>query len=111
MSGPYISNIDDSEFEQKVLMTEGLVLVDFWAKWCGPCVSMAPHLDACAREYEGRARIVKLDVDDNPKAAERYEIRSIPTLIFFLNGAPLETVKGALSLASLKERLDKHLSS
>ncbi|NCO59431.1 MAG: thioredoxin [Deltaproteobacteria bacterium CG_4_8_14_3_um_filter_51_11] len=111
MSEPLILHIDDSEFEKEVILAKGLVLVDFWAKWCGPCLSMAPHLDACASEYAGKARIVKLDVDDNPKTSERYAIRSIPTLIFFRDGRPIETVNGAISLGSLKERLDRHLSS
>ncbi len=106
-----VSHIDDAGFEQEVLKAKGLVLVDFWAKWCGPCRGMAPHLEACASEYHGRVRIVKLDVDDNPKTAERYDVRSIPTLIFFRHGQPVEIITGALSLGSLKAKLDRLLSS
>jgi thioredoxin 1 len=109
MSEPYELNIEDSEFEEKVLHAAGPVMVDFWARWCGSCHLLNPHLEECAREYLGKVKIFKLDVEENPKTSERYEIKSVPTLMFFKNGKLVETVKGALSPASLKERLDKLL--
>ena len=98
-------NITDADFEQKVLNGEGMILVDFWAPWCGPCHNMAPALEAFAESNAAKITVYKLDVDDNPKTAERYSIKSIPTLIFFRNGEPLDTLRGAVSQATLEGRL------
>jgi thioredoxin 1 len=111
MADKYVVEIDDSEFEKKVKDAKGVVVVDFWAKWCGPCHAMAPHLEECAAAYDGRAKFFKIDVDDNPKTAERYEIRSVPTVIFFKDGKILDIGRGALSPTSLRERLERLLSS
>jgi thioredoxin 1 len=99
--------LSDSQFDEQVLKARGIVVVDFWAPWCGPCHQMAPGLEAFALANEGSARVFKLDVDDNPKTAEKYEIRSIPTIIFFLNGEPVYIARGAMSQASLQKKLDE----
>ncbi len=98
-------NISDADFEQKILNGEGMILVDFWAPWCGPCHNMAPALEAFSKDNAEKIKVYKLDVDDNPKTAEKYSIKSIPTLIFFRNGKPLDTLRGAVSQATLEGRL------
>jgi thioredoxin 1 len=98
--------IADAQFEQAVLKAEGISVVDFWAPWCGPCHTMAPALEAFAEANPGKVKVYKLDVDDNPKTAEKYEIRSIPTVIFFRDGVPEEVSVGALSEAGLQKKLD-----
>jgi thioredoxin 1 len=98
--------ITDAQFEEAVLNAEGISVVDFWAPWCGPCHAMAPALQAFAETNSGRARVFKLDVDDNPKTAEKYGIRSIPTVIFFKDGEALDTTVGTLSQSALQTKLD-----
>jgi thioredoxin 1 len=102
--------IDDSQFEQAVLNAKGISLVDFWAPWCGPCIQMAPGLEAFTKANPGKIRVFKLDVDDNPKTAEKYEIRSIPTIIFFRDGEPVFRNPGAMSQSSLQSQLDQLLT-
>jgi thioredoxin 1 len=99
--------LNDAQFSREVLQGQGLAVVDFWAPWCGPCLQMAPALDAFAEVNQGKIRVFKLDVDDNPKTAERYEIRSIPTVIFFRDGEPVYVSRGAMSQAKLQEQLDR----
>lgn len=99
-------DVTDADFEQEVLKREGISLVDFWAPWCGPCHTMAPALEAFADGNVEKLKVYKLDVDDNPKTAERYGIRSIPTLIFFKNGEPMDTLLGAVSQATLEGKLE-----
>jgi putative thioredoxin len=82
------------------------VLVDFWAPWCGPCLQMAPALEAFAEANAGKVKVVKVDADDNPKSSEKYGIRSIPTLIFFKEGKPVETIPRQLSQAALQDKLN-----
>ena len=98
--------VTDAEFDQAVSQSKGIVVVDFWAPWCGPCHTMAPALEAFAAANAGKIRVFKLDVEDNPKTAEKYEIRSIPTIIFFRDGEPAEVSRGALSEAALQSKLD-----
>lgn len=100
--------VTDSTFAQEVLQSDQVVMVDFWAPWCGPCRILGPTVDELAKEYEGRAKVVKLNVDDNPDTAAQYGVRSIPTLIFFKNGEPVGQVVGVQpkhALASLLDRL------
>jgi thioredoxin 1 len=99
--------LSDSQFDEQVLKGKGIVVVDFWAPWCGPCHQMAPGLEAFAQVNEGRATVFKLDVDDNPKTAEKYEIRSVPTIIFFMNGEAVYIARGVMSQASLQKKLDE----
>ncbi len=94
-------------FEAEVLQSDLPVLVDFWAPWCGPCLQMAPALEAFAEANGSRIKVFKLDVDDSPKTAERYEIRSIPTVIFFRNGDPVYISRGAMTQSKLQEQLDR----
>ncbi|MDZ7700456.1 MAG: thioredoxin [Deltaproteobacteria bacterium] len=102
--------ITDDDFDQKVLKSEGIALVDFWAPWCGPCYTMAPALEAFATANPGKVKVFKLDSEDNPKMAEQYEIRTIPTSIFFRDGEPVDTLVGAVGQSVLQEKLDALLS-
>ena len=101
-----VKELQASEFKREVLEQQCPVLVDFWAPWCGPCHSMAPALEAFSEANANRVHVFKLDVDDNPKTAEKYEIRSVPTVIFFKEGEAIDTTMGAMSQAALQEKLD-----
>jgi thioredoxin 1 len=96
----------DDTFQQIVLESQVPVLVDFWAAWCAPCRVIAPVVAELADEYEGRAKVVKLDVDNNPRVAMEYGIRSIPTLLFFKDGRPVDQLIGVVAKRALTERLD-----
>ncbi|MCX5697646.1 MAG: thioredoxin [Candidatus Omnitrophica bacterium] len=102
-------NLTDASFKHEVLDSEIPVLVDFWAPWCGPCKMIAPLLEELTKAYEGRIKIAKLNVDDNPDSASRYSIMSIPTLIFFNKGKIMEQVAGVLGKAELKRKLEEYL--
>jgi thioredoxin len=102
--------IEDAQFEERVLKARGTVVVDFWAPWCGPCVQMAPALEAFADANAGAITVYKLDVDENPKTAERFEIRSVPTIVFFMNGEIRYISRGAMSGTSLQNKLNELLS-
>ncbi|MDR7345548.1 thioredoxin 1 [Pantoea alhagi] len=110
MSSDKIVHLTDSSFETDVLKAEGLMLVDFWAEWCGPCKMIAPILDEVAEEYDGKLTIAKLNIDENPETAPKYGIRGIPTLLLFKNGEVAATKVGALSKGQLKEFLNANLS-
>ncbi len=99
----------DQNFEQEVLKSSQPVLVDFWAEWCGPCRMVAPAVEALAREYTGRAKIGKLNVDENQTMIGRFNIRSIPTLLIFKNGQIQEQIVGATSKDHIAQLLQKHL--
>jgi thioredoxin 1 len=105
-----IHHATDASFEQDVLQSEVPVLVDFWAEWCGPCRAIAPHLESLAPGYEGRARIVKMDIDSNPQTPASFGIRSIPTLLVFKGGKVVDQIVGNPgSAAPLKALLDRNL--
>ncbi len=104
-----IIHLSDASFDTDVLKAEGLVLVDFWAEWCGPCKMIAPILDEIATEFAGKLTIAKLNIDENPGTAPKYGIRGIPTLLLFKGGEVAATKVGALSKGQLKEFLNANL--
>lgn len=108
MSKPFA--VTDDTFEAEVIQSEKLVIVDFWAVWCGPCKMVEPSLDEIASEYADRVRVARLDVDANNGTAGRYGIMSIPSLLFFKNGEEVDRVIGAVPKSSLMSRLDKVLA-
>jgi thioredoxin 1 len=104
-----VSDVSDSSFEAEVLQSDKPVLVDFWAVWCAPCRMLAPVVEQVAEKYAETARVVKLNVDDNPGVSQRYGIKGIPTLILFRNGKEEERVVGATSKENISRMLDKHV--
>ncbi len=104
-----VATVTDTSFRDEVLTSELPVLVDFWAPWCGPCRLVAPVVAALADQYAGQVKVVKLNTDDNPDVASQYGIRSIPTLMLFQAGQPIDRVVGAVSKATLVTTLEKHL--
>jgi thioredoxin 1 len=109
MAGNNTLEFTDQNFEQEVLKSEKPVLVDFWAEWCGPCRLMAPTVDALAGEYADRAKVGKLNVDENQSVTSRYSIRGIPTLLLFKDGEIREQWVGATSKDAIVKILEKHL--
>jgi thioredoxin 1 len=101
--------VTSANFEAEVLKSDTLVMVDFWAPWCGPCKMIAPTVEALAQEYEGRCKVVKLNTDENQDVATRYQIMGIPTLLFIKDGQPVDKVVGAASSQQLKEKIEAHL--
>ncbi len=98
--------VDDRSWDTEVVKSPGLVMVDFWAVWCGPCQMVAPIVDELAKEYEGKLKVMKLNTDENPEVAGRYQIMSIPTILFFKNGQPVEKLIGARPKRQFKEVID-----
>jgi len=104
-----IVHTNDSDFETDVLNSDKPALVDFWAEWCGPCKMIAPLLDEAASEYADKLSVVKLNVDESPNTAQKFGIRSIPTLMLFKDGAVQAQKLGAMSKSQLAEFLDSNL--
>ena len=104
-----IIHVTDDSFENEVLQSSDPVLVDYWAEWCGPCKMIAPVLDEIASEYDGRVKIAKLNIDDNPNTPPRYGIRGIPTLMLFKGGEVEATKVGAVSKSQLTAFIDSNL--
>ena len=107
----FVMEVSDSNFESDVLQSDKPVLVDFWAEWCAPCRMLAPTVDAVAEKYATTARVVKLNVDDNPSVSQRYGIKGIPTLILFKAGREEERLVGATSKDAISRMIDKHIAS
>ena len=105
-----IVHTTDAAFEQDVVKSPKPVLLDFWAEWCGPCKMIAPILDTIATEYKDKLRVVKLNIDENPKTPPKFNIRGIPTLLLFRNGTVAAQQVGAVSKAQLESFLETHLN-
>ena len=105
-----IVHITDASFEQDVLKADGPVMVDFWAEWCGPCRMVGPVVDEIAGEYEGKAKVGKVNVDNNPETSVKYGIRSIPALLIFKDGEVVDQIVGAVPKAQIKKQLDAQLA-
>ena len=102
--------VDSQSWDQEVLKGKDLVMVDFWAVWCGPCRIIAPVVEELAQEYEGRLRVLKLNTDENPDVASRYQIMGIPTLLFFKDGKPVDKIVGAAAKKQFKDKIDSLLA-
>lgn len=109
MASENILNLTDANFDEQIAGTEGPVLVDFWAGWCGPCKIIAPSLEELASEMSGKATIAKIDVDSNGDLANRFGIRSIPTLIVFKGGKVVDQMIGAVPKDQIRQMLEKHV--
>ncbi len=101
--------VSDDSFEADVLNAEGAILVDFWAEWCGPCKMISPALEEIAREMDGRVRIAKMNIDDNPMTPQKYGVRGIPTLMLFRDGQVAATKVGALAKNQLQDWVESVL--
>jgi thioredoxin 1 len=104
-----IVTLSDSTFDEEVKGSSEPVLVDFWAEWCGPCKMITPTLEELAKDYAGKLRIAKLNVDDSPDVARRFEVMSIPTLILFKDGEPVQRMVGAKGKGQMVQELDPFL--
>ena len=107
--GNFAKAIEDGNFESDVLGSDKPVLVDFWAEWCGPCRMIAPSVEAVAEEYQGKANVYKMNVDENMNVPQQYGIRGIPTLIVFKGGQEQERIVGAVTREAIAKVVDKYL--
>jgi thioredoxin len=105
-----ISEVSDVSFDQEVLKSSVPVLIDFWAPWCGPCKAIAPVVEEIASDYDGRLKVVKMNVDDNPQTPSKYGVRGIPNLILFKGGAVADQIVGAVPKAHLVRAIERTLS-
>ncbi|MEC7880535.1 MAG: thioredoxin [Chloroflexota bacterium] len=104
-----VIELNDNNFEEEVIKSKEPVLVDFWAEWCGPCKMIAPSVENISGEYEGKLKVGKLDVDSNPTVSSTYGIRSIPTLLIFKDGAPVDQIVGAVGQNVIASKVDNHI--
>lgn len=105
----YVIHADDTTFESLTAQTAGPALVDFWAPWCGPCRAIGPILEEIAKEYDGRVKVVKVNVDESPDTSRRFGVRSIPTLLFIKDGQVRASQVGSLPRSQLKSFIDRNL--
>jgi thioredoxin 1 len=111
MAGNNVLTFSDAAFDTEVLKSAEPVLVDFWAEWCGPCRMMSPTIDTIASEYAGKAKVGKLNVDDNGQTAMRYNVRGIPTLLLFKDGKVVDQRVGAVGKDEVKKMLNAHVGA
>jgi thioredoxin 1 len=109
MASQNTETFTDGNFDTSVLKAPTLVLVDFWAEWCGPCRAMGPSIDALATDYVGKMSVGKLNVDDNPAVTMKYMVRGIPTVMLFKEGQIVDQVVGLVDKGTLKQMVDKHI--
>ena len=110
MASDKVTHVTDASFELEVLKSDKPVLIDFWAPWCAPCKAIAPFIDELAGEYDGRLKVVKINVDDNPQAPARYGVRGIPNLLIIKGGQVKDQIVGAVPKANLKRAIDGALA-
>jgi thioredoxin 1 len=103
-----VAEITESNFQSTVLASDKPVLVDFWATWCGPCLAIAPHVEALATQMGDKLKVGKVNIDDHPGIAGQFGVRSIPTLILFKGGKPIDQIVGAVPKAKLEEMVKRH---
>jgi len=103
-------NITDQTFQKEVVETKGLVVVDFWAAWCGPCRMVSPIIDELATEYAGKVKIGKVNVDENSQVVNQYSVMSLPSVVFFKDGQPFKTMVGAQAKESYKQEIEQLIS-
>ena len=109
MASDKIANVTDASFEADVLKSSQPVLIDFWATWCGPCRAIAPVVDQLAAEYDGKIKVAKVNIDENPKVPTQYDVRSIPTLLMFKDGKVVGQIVGAVPKPKVEELVKKAL--
>ena len=109
MGSDKITNVTDASFEADVLKSAQPVLIDFWATWCGPCRAIAPVVEQLAGEYAGKVKVVKVNIDENPKTPTQYDVRSIPTLLMFKDGKVVGQIVGAVPKPKIEELVKKAL--
>jgi len=102
-----VSHLNEKNFDQEILLYQGLALVDFWAEWCGPCKRISPIIDQIALENAGKLKVAKVDVDSNPVLAQRFGIQSIPSLLFFKNGKLVDQILGAVPKSEIQNKIDQ----
>lgn len=105
-----IINVTSQTWDSEVLQSKGIVMVDFWAVWCGPCRMIAPTIEELAKEYAGKIKVAKLNTDENPDIASRYKIMGIPTIMFFKDGEKVDQIVGAVPKPQLKAKIESLLS-
>ncbi len=106
-----VKAVTDATFADEVEKSSGLTLIDFWAVWCGPCRMVAPIVEQLAQEYSGKLKVLKLDVDSNMQTSVRFNVRSIPSLLFFRDGKLVDTVVGAVPKQFLERKVQEHLAA
>jgi thioredoxin 1 len=104
------TKVDSATWDKEILKADGLTMVDFWAAWCGPCQMIAPVVEELAAEYSGRLKVAKLNTDENPDIASKYQVMGIPTLMFFKGGQVIDRIVGAASKKQFKEKIEALLT-